>query len=76
MRKSKANRIMCEIKVLNEELHKHQEKCKHMRIIKTANSNIGERCRNDDLYWWDCYCPTCLKRWIEPQQSGINNVIN
>lgn len=24
-------------------------------------------CPDDDEYWKECHCPTCLKNWIEDQ---------
>lgn len=44
-----------------------QERCLHVSVVKTPNSDIGNWCRGDDSYWYDCHCPRCDKRWMEEQ---------
>jgi hypothetical protein len=66
-RKYKAHRIRVQIQELQDELRKHQDRCKHAKVEKTAGSNAGNWDPSDDWYWYDCFCPVCLKRWTEEQ---------
>jgi len=63
----KAHKIQQEIVKLNDELRKHQGKCKHKKRECINKADTGNWDRNDDIYWKECYCPTCLKRWSEDQ---------
>lgn len=65
-RELRAYKIKRQIQELNNALSKHQ-RCKHTKVIKVAGSNTGNWCPSDDFYWYNCNCPTCLKRWTEPQ---------
>jgi len=67
MRELKAERILREIKVLYDELAKHQDKCKHNKATKEPKSNTGNSDPSEDVYWYERKCPTCLKYWTEPQ---------
>jgi hypothetical protein len=64
---NKAQKLMAEIHSLGKKLAEHQAKCKHPKVQKVAGSNTGNWCNQDDSYWYDCFCPTCLKRWREDQ---------
>ena len=61
----KAHKIQHEIDQLSFELKKHQEKCKHKKVVKKYNSNTGNYDPTADSHWYSCFCPTCLKRWHE-----------
>jgi hypothetical protein len=52
--KYKAHRLKAQIQELEDELRKHQNKCKHVNKKKIPG---------DDYYWHDYFCPVCLKRW-------------
>jgi hypothetical protein len=67
MRKTKAQKLLEQIAELQTQLYLHQKKCKHLNVVKKAGSNTGNWCPQDDSYWYDCFCPTCLKKWREDQ---------
>ena len=67
MRELKAEKLIRQINELYDELHKHQNRCKHPKATKTPVANTGNWDPNDDSYWNDCVCPTCQKRWTEDQ---------
>lgn len=62
---TKAERLTEQIRALNEELYNHQLKCKHKKAIFVNGGNTGNWCRQDDTYWKDWSCPTCLHKWRE-----------
>lgn len=64
-RKTKAQKVVDEINELQQQLRTHQEKCKHPRVQKKAES--ADYGINEYHYWYKCFCPTCLKKWIEDQ---------
>jgi len=39
-------------------------------------SNTGNFCSVDDSYWYDCYCPTCLKSWKIDSYDNRNEYMN
>lgn len=63
MKELKAYKIQRQIKELNDELIKHQDKCKHKKATKEYASNTGNYDPTADCYWTIFNCPTCLKRW-------------
>jgi choline kinase len=67
MRELKSHRIEREILELYVELRKHQDKCKHTKVIRKYGSNSGNYDPSCDSYWIDFDCPTCLKQWMEDQ---------
>ena len=65
----KSDRLLREIKQLQEELKRHQDKCKHAKkylIIKYGGSS-GHYDPVDDYYWTDYKCALCKKGWRETQ---------
>ncbi len=67
MKELKAHKINRKIALLYEELHKHQVKCKHLKVSKTYKGDTGNYDPSQDCYWIDYKCPTCLKIWREAQ---------
>ena len=63
----KAHKIKKEIDQLYEELEAHQKRCKHIKRECVNKGDTGNWCRDDDSYWKECKCPTCLKTWMEDQ---------
>lgn len=66
-RQLKAQKILDQITELYKELRVHQDKCGHPHLEKVADSNTGNYDPYNDRYWYNCFCPTCKKRWIEDQ---------
>lgn len=62
-RELKAHRIMREIAEKYVELKQHQKICKHTKAVGEYGSDTGNWCEQDDKYWDDVECPTCLARW-------------
>lgn len=51
---------------LYNEKKRFQERCKHTQAIKNKDSNWNTRDPLEvEVYWYDCYCPNCKKRWTE-----------
>lgn len=67
MKELKAHRIQRQIEELEDELENHQRKCKHKKVEKTAKSSTNTYDPDTNSYWYNCFCPTCLKRWMEDQ---------
>jgi hypothetical protein len=63
MKELKAHRLQRQIRELQNELHDHQDKCKHKRATKKYGSNTGNYDPSSDCYWTTFNCPTCLKIW-------------
>lgn len=59
----KSHRIYKSIMKLEDELVKHQNKCKHKNATKKWGGNTGNYDPSADCYWTEFHCPTCLKRW-------------
>ena len=78
MSKPKAHIIQEQIDTLYNELKEIQKRCKHLKATKKYNGNSGHFCSADDSYWIDCYCPTCLKKWVvyDYEEEYFNNKYN
>jgi len=59
----KAQRLRRQIDELNEELSKHQDKCKHPNAVGEYGANTGNYDPTADIYWIHISCPTCGKWW-------------
>lgn len=60
-------RIEQKIKKYTDALKELQGNCAHFSAEKTAKSDTGNWCKQDDSYWYECFCPECGKRWVEDQ---------
>ena len=64
---TKAERLIGEIKKLQAELDKHQNRCKHPKkhVTKTHGASTGNYDPYEDRYWTDFNCSLCGKGWTE-----------
>lgn len=60
MSKSTADILIEQIVELSNKLYEYQNGCSHDKVIKEFEMDYFE---DSDLY--NCYCPTCKKRWVE-----------
>lgn len=67
MKELKAVRLTREIRELYDQLHAHQDKCKHTKATEVEKSDIVNFEYCEVSYWYECSCPTCLKTWREDQ---------
>ncbi len=58
-----------QITPLADELKNHQKKCKHRKAVKEYGADSGNWCPQDDCYWANIFCPTCLKEWTVESDS-------
>lgn len=63
----KAHKLKAQIQKLQAELVAHQNRCKHLKVVRIPRGNTGNYDPTQDCYWLDCSCETCLKRWTEDQ---------
>lgn len=57
-----------QIKVIQDKINSIQESCNHPKecLIKLGRGNTGNYDR-DDIYWYECHCQLCDKKWHEDQ---------
>lgn len=72
-RVSKATRLREQIDALQQELSRHQERCKHRWAHRTykLRGNTGNFDPTQNCYWTEYSCALCLKRWDVDGQLNL-----
>ena len=66
--KTKIQRLNAKIDAHNAQIKQLRMICTHPEVIKTAKSDTGNWCKDDDAYWYEFVCEECGSRWQEEQR--------